>query len=132
AAGLPTMVCKPAADAFPLVEKFVREFDLKLAIHNHGPEDKVYPAPADAWKAGPAYDPRIGLCIDVGHAARAGADPVEAIRKCRERLFDVHLKDSLAETGAARDVPVEIGRGKLNIRGMLAALMAISYPNIVA
>lgn len=132
AAGLPTMVCKPALDAFPLVEKFVKEYDLKLAIHNHGPEDKVYPSPYDAWKIIQSLDPRIGLCIDVGHAARAGTDPVEAIRKCRERVYDIHLKDSVAPVGAMRDVPIEVGRGHLDIQGILAALIEIKYPYIVA
>lgn len=132
AAGLPTMVCKPALDAFPLVEKFVKDFDLKLAIHNHGPEDRIYPSPYDAWKVIQPYDKRIGVCIDVGHAARAGTDPAEAIRKCRERLYDIHLKDSVAPVGAMRDVPIEVGRGKLDIRGMITALVEIKYPHVVA
>jgi len=132
AAGLPVMVCKPAPDAFPLVEKFVKEFNLNLAIHNHGPEDKVYPSPLDAWKAVQPFDKRIGLCIDVGHAARAGADPAAAIRTCAARLYDVHLKDSIAPLGAMRDVPIEVGRGQLDIHGILAALIEIKYPHIVA
>jgi sugar phosphate isomerase/epimerase len=132
AAGLPTMICKPAKDAFPLVEKFVKEYDIRLAVHNHGPEDNVYPSPYDAWNAVQPYDRRIGLCIDVGHAARAGADPVEAFRKCRERLYDVHLKDSLAMPGALRDIPTEVGKGHLDIKGMIAALVEIKYPHVVA
>jgi len=132
AAGLPTMICKPAKDAFPLAEKFVKEYDIRLAVHNHGPEDNVYPSPYDAWNAVQPYDRRIGLCFDVGHAARAGADPVEAIRKCRERLYDVHLKDSLATDGALRDIPTEVGKGHLDIKGMIAALIEIKYPHIVA
>jgi len=132
AAGLKTMVCKPALDSFPLVEKFVQEYDIKVAIHNHGPEDKVYPSPYDAWKAIQKYDKRIGLCIDVGHAARGGANPAEAILKCRARLYDIHLKDSLAEAGAVKDVPVEVGKGKLDIKGILTALLEIKYPHVVA
>src|SRR4030095_12984795 len=65
AVGIPVMTCKPSRDAFPLVEKYVKQYDLKLAIHNHGPEDKVYPSPLDAWKVIQPYDKRIGLCIDV-------------------------------------------------------------------
>jgi inosose dehydratase len=132
AAGLPTMVCKPALDAYPLVEKFVKEFDLKLAVHNHGPEDKVYPSPYIAWDAIQAFDKRIGLCIDVGHAARSGVDPVEAIHKCHTRLYDIHFKDSTAPAGSAKDEPVEVGRGRLNIKGMLAALLEVKYQHIVA
>ena len=132
AAGLPTMVCKPAPDALPLVEKFVKKYKIKLAIHNHGPEDKVYPTPYEAWKAIQPFDKRIGLCIDVGHAARAGADPAEAIRKCHSRLYDIHLKDSMALPGVTKDVPIEVGRGKLDIKGILAALIEVKYSNIVA
>jgi inosose dehydratase len=131
AAGLPVMDCKPSLDAYPLVEKYVRQFDIRLAVHNHGPGDKFYPSPYDAWKAIQNYDPRIGLCIDVGHAWRAGTDPAEAIRKCHARLYDIHLKDSLAEPGAS-DIPVEVGRGRMDIKGILAALIEVKYRRIVA
>jgi inosose dehydratase len=132
AVGLPTMICKPDQDAFPLIEKFVQEYDLRLAVHNHGPGDNGYPSPFDAWKAVEPYDKRIGLCIDVGHGYRAGADPVEAIRKCHDRLYDVHLKDTLAEVGAAKDIPCEVGRGHLDIKGIIAALIEVKYSRIVA
>src|SRR5215813_5824487 len=77
--GVPTMVCAPPPDAVPLLDKMVKEYNIKLAIHNHGPEDKQFPSPYDVWKAVEKYDKRIGLCIDVGHTARAGVDPAEAI-----------------------------------------------------
>jgi len=131
AAGLPAMDCKPALDAFPLVEKYVKQFDIRLAIHNHGPGDKFYPSPYDAWKVIQPYDQRIGLCIDVGHAWRAGTDPAEAIRKCRSRLYDIHLKDSLAVPGA-KDIPVEVGRGHMDIKSILAALIEVKYERTVA
>jgi inosose dehydratase len=132
AGGLPTMICKPAHDAFPLIEKFVKQYNIRLAIHNHGPGDSGYPSPFDAWKAVQPYDERIGLCIDVGHAYRAGADPVEAIRKCHPRLYDIHLKDSLAEVGATRDIPAVVGQGHMDIKGILAALIEVGYAHIVA
>jgi sugar phosphate isomerase/epimerase len=132
AAGLHQMVCKPALDAYPLVEKFVKEFDIKLAIHNHGPEDKVYPSPYIAWDIIQKYDERIGLCIDVGHCARGGVDPIEAIHKCHARLYDIHMKDSLAEPGSKKDIPAEVGRGKLDIKGILQALVDVKYQHIVA
>lgn len=130
AAGLPTMVCKPALAAFPLVEKFVQEFDIRLAIHNHGPEDKVYPGPAEAWKAAAPYDQRIGLCIDVGHAFRAGQDPAAAIRQFHQRLYHIHLKDlTLAADG--KEVPTEVGRGNMDIKGIIAALKDVEYAHPV-
>jgi sugar phosphate isomerase/epimerase len=132
AVGLPTMICKPDHDAFPLIEKYVKQYNIRLAIHNHGPGDTGYPSPLDAWNAAQPYDKRIGLCIDVGHGYRAGADPAESIRTCHQRLYDVHLKDTLAEVGARTDIPVEVGRGRLDIKGILAALMEVKYSHIVA
>lgn len=132
AAGLATMVVSPEPEALGLIEKFVREFDQKLAIHNHGPEDKRYPSPYDAWNLIQPLDARIGLCIDVGHTARAGVDPAETIRKCASRLYDIHLKDSVALPGVMKDIPVEVGAGRLDIRGILTALRAINYGGVVA
>lgn len=132
AAGMQSMVCKPELAALPIVEKLAKEFDQKLAIHNHGPEDKIYPTPEVIWNAIKSLDSRIGLCIDVGHTARFGDDPTVAIKKYAARLYDVHLKDSVAVIGAQRDVPVEVGAGRLDIRGMLRALLDIKYNGVVA
>jgi inosose dehydratase len=132
AAGMATMVCKPTLEALPLVEKLAKEYDQKLAIHNHGPEDDVWPSPYDVWKAIQPLDARIGMCLDVGHTRRAGVDPVEAIRKCAPRIYDVHLKDSTAIVGSKADMPVEIGAGNMDILGMLRALLEIKYRGVVA
>jgi len=126
--GVPTMVCAPDKNSVPILDKMVKEFDIKLAIHNHGPEDKQCPSPYDVMKAVENYDKRIGLCIDVGHTARAGVDPAEAILKCRERLYDVHLKDISAL--GDRNTPIEGGRGILNLKSILAALLKIKYQNL--
>jgi len=123
--GAPTMVCSPHPDSFPTLEQMVREFDIRLAIHNHGPQDKHFPSPYEALKAAEKYDKRIGLCIDVGHTARAGVDPAEAISRCRERVYDIHLKDIHAMTPQGR--PIEVGRGALDIAGILQALQAIRF-----
>jgi inosose dehydratase len=133
--GVPTMVCSPARDSGDLdiwvktLDKLVKEFDIKLAIHNHGPEDKQFPSPYDVMKAVEKYDKRIGLCIDVGHTARAGVDPAESILKCRERLYDVHLKDISAM--GIQNKAIESGRGILNSRSILAALLKIKYQGLV-
>lgn len=132
AAGMQSMVCKPDLAALPLVEKLVKEFDQKLAIHNHGPEDKVYPTPEVAWNAIKSLDARIGLCIDVGHTQRFGDDAAAAIRKYAARVYDVHMKDSVAVVGAGRDIPVEVGAGRLDIRGFLRALLEVKYNGVVA
>jgi inosose dehydratase len=117
----------PDREMLLLTERFVKEYDIRLAFHNHGPEDSIFPSPYDVWKAVEPYDERMGLCIDVGHSHRAGVDPAEAILKCRPRLYDVHLKDSVAPVGAKKDVPVIVGKGHLDIRGIMAALIQSGF-----
>lgn len=127
--GVPTIVCAPEKSAVPLLDKLVKEYDIKLAIHNHGPEDKQFPSPYDVMNAVEKYDKRIGLCIDVGHTARAGVDPAESILKCRERLYDVHMKDISAL--GPRNTPIESGRGILNLPSILSALVKINFQGLV-
>lgn len=123
--GVSVMVCAPAKDALPLCEKMVKEFDIKMAIHNHGPEDKNFPSPYDVMAAAQNMDPRIGCCIDVGHTARAGVDPTESILKIGPRVYDIHMKD--LERIDRRSIPIECGRGVLDIKAMLAALLKINF-----
>ena len=118
--------CSPEPAALPLLERLVKEYDLHAAIHNHGPEDKVWPSPEGIWRAIEPMDSRIGLCLDVGHAYRAGVDPAEAIRRYRSRLYDIHIKDSAAEVGM-NDTPIEMGRGKIDLHAILSSLIEIGY-----
>jgi inosose dehydratase len=128
--GVPTIVCAPSLDAIPFLDKMVNEFDIKLAIHNHGPEDKgFFPSPFDVMRAVEKFDKRIGLCIDVGHTARAGVDAAESILKCHERLYDLHMKDISAL--GDRNTPIEGGRGILDSKSILAALLKIKYQGLV-
>jgi sugar phosphate isomerase/epimerase len=129
-AGLPTIVCSPHPDSMPILDSMVKEFDIRLAIHNHGPEDKRFPSPYDVWKAVEGYDRRIGLCIDIGHTARARVDPAEAIRRCRDRLYDLHIKD--IDSTAPEGRTVEAGRGVLDLRSILRALLEVGYPNLLS
>ena len=128
--GVQTIVCAPSHDAIPILDKMVKEFDIRLAIHNHGPEDKgFFPSPFDVMRAVEKFDKRIGLCIDVGHTARAGVDPAESILKCQERLYDVHMKDISAM--GDKNTPIEGGRGILDSKSILAALLKIKYQGLV-
>jgi inosose dehydratase len=124
-AGIPAIVCKPTRHSLPVLDTLVKEFDLRLAIHNHGPEDKVWPSPLDVWEAIQKFDERIGVCVDVGHTARCGVDPAQALRTCAGRLYDVHFKDLNGKEPKSR--AVEVGRGALDVRGMLKTLIDIKY-----
>ncbi|WP_035359593.1 sugar phosphate isomerase/epimerase family protein [Edaphobacter aggregans] len=125
AAGIPMIVGSPTRQVLPRVEKFVKEYDIKLAIHNHGPEDKQWPSPLDILAVVDKMDKRIGCCIDVGHTMRAGVDPVTAIKKVGPRLYDMHIKD-LAE-GNVKESQVAVGDGILPIPGIFRALVDIGY-----
>ena len=125
AAGVSTMVCAPPLDAMPLLDKLVKEYDIKLALHNHGPEDKHFPTPYEAYSAAKNFDKRIGLCVDIGHCARAGKDPARAILDCRDRVYDIHLKD--VSVVAPNGKPIEVGRGGLDIPAVLKALQTIKF-----
>lgn len=119
----------PSVETLPRIEKFVKEYDIRLAIHNHGPEDKIWHSPLDVLKAVKTMDPRIGCCIDVGHAVRAGTDVVKAIHAVGPRLFNVHMKD-LADL-TSKESQVAVGEGILPVREMFAALIAIQYKGFV-
>jgi sugar phosphate isomerase/epimerase len=129
AAGIKTLVCIPTRDNLQRLEKFVREYDVKLAIHNHGPEQKDFPSPFDVLKAIKNLDHRIGLCIDLGHSLRAGADVIAAIHAAGPRLYDLHIKD-LTDTNS-RESQVAVGEGIMPVRQVFEALMAIKYPGTV-
>jgi sugar phosphate isomerase/epimerase len=129
AAGIPIAVCAPTHQNLPRLEKFVKEYNIKLAIHNHGPEDKNFPSPFDVLAAVKNMDPRIGLCIDLGHAMRAGADVVAAIYAAGPRLYDIHIKDLADAT--AKESQVAVGEGVMPVRAIFQALMEIHYPGNV-
>jgi sugar phosphate isomerase/epimerase len=126
---IPVIVCSPHPDSMPILDRMVKEFNIKLAIHNHGPEDKRFPSPYDVMKAVKGYDQRIGLCIDVGHTARAGVNPADAIIKCKDRLYDLHFKDinSTAPNGGT----IEAGRGVLDLPSIVQSIKKIRYSYLV-
>ena len=119
----------PTPETLPRLEKFVKEFDIRIAIHNHGPEDKLWPSPLDILKSLKGTDPRIGCCIDVGHTVRAGTDVVQAIREVGPRLFNVHMKDLTDFT--KKESQVAVGEGLMPIREIFTALHAIDYKGFV-
>ena len=124
-AGFPLIFVSPDPAALDTIEQMARTYDIKVAIHNHGPEDKWWPRPQDAYAAVKSRDKRLGLCIDVGHTIRTGTDPVQACRECRDRLYDMHVKDLAVKTD--RDSQVAVGRGVIDFPGLLKTLIAIGY-----
>jgi inosose dehydratase len=125
-AGMPTIVCSPDPDALDTVEKLAKEYDLRIAIHNHGPTDKKYPSPLDVLKLIKDRDAHMGLCIDVGHTVRIEQDPIPIIEECASRLYDFHIKDVTEAT--AKGKAIAVGRGVIDIVAVLKTLLKIKYP----
>lgn len=129
-AGISVIVAgDPTPQTLPRIERFVKEYDIRLAIHNHGPEDTVWPSPLDVLKSVKQMDPRIGCCIDVGHTVRAGTDVVEAIHEVGPRLFNMHMKD--LTDFHSKQSQVAVGGGKMPVRGIFEALIATNYKGFV-
>jgi sugar phosphate isomerase/epimerase len=128
-AGFPLMTIGPTRESLPRIERYVREFDIPVAIHNHGPEDPVFPAPSDAIEFIRDMDPRVGVCIDVGHTARTGNDVVEEVRNAGDRLLDLHIKDLRVLSDAGSQCVV--GEGAMPIPGIFSALMDMGYAGYV-
>jgi sugar phosphate isomerase/epimerase len=130
AAGMKMIIGVANPELLRLVEERVKETDIRLAIHNHGPEDKLYPTPASAYERIKDLDPRIGLCIDIGHTARAGIEPSEAARQFADRLLDVHIKDVTAASKEGQTV--EMGRGVIDLPRFVRTLMELGYNGTLA
>jgi sugar phosphate isomerase/epimerase len=129
AAGMPVMVSTCKAPVLPRVEKFAKKYDIKIAIHNHGPEDPDFPSPYDVLKAVKGMDPRMGLCIDVGHTVRTGTDVVRAVADAGARLHDMHIKD--LRDLKAKESQCIVGEGVIPIPAIFRRLIAMRYPGYV-
>lgn len=128
-AGFPLMVIAPTPGNLERIERFVKEYDIKVAIHNHGPEDRHFPGPREALKLIEGMDPRVGVCVDCGHTARTGIDVVEAIAEAGPRVLDMHLKD--LRDLASKESQCIVGEGKMPIAGIFRQLADMGYEGTV-
>jgi sugar phosphate isomerase/epimerase len=133
AAGIPMMVCAPLQDNLKMIEELVKEYDIRIAIHNHGPEDKHFPTPQSVLDAVRSLDARCGLCMDVGHSARAGADVVKSIGDAGSRLLDMHVKDLRDFTGKGTPSfgQCDVGDGEMPFPGIFKQLKKMNYQGCV-
>jgi sugar phosphate isomerase/epimerase len=124
-AGMPLIVAAPSTDSLDLVERLAKEFQIRIAIHNHGPEDKFFPSPYDVYKAIKGRDKHMGMCVDIGHTWRAGTDPTKAVLELRDRVYDLHVKD--LRDLKDRDSQVIVGKGAIDFPGLFRALVKIGF-----
>ena len=130
AAGMSVIVGVPYPDVLPLVDRKVKEYNIKVAIHNHGPGDKMYPTPESAIERVKDLDKRIGLCIDIGHTVRIGGDPIVDVQRFADRLHDLHIKD--VSKPAKDGYTLEIGRGVIDMPAFLKALVETGYSGVAS
>jgi inosose dehydratase len=129
-AAMDMIVGVPNHELLEYVEGKVKEYDIKLAIHNHGPGDKLYPSAESAYNLIKNMDKRMGLCIDIGHTKRINRDPEQDVLEFFDRVFDVHIKDV---TKAAKDGKTcIIGRGVINFPSFLNAIVKKGYSGSLA
>jgi sugar phosphate isomerase/epimerase len=124
-AGMPTIICSPEPDSLDTVERLAKEFNIRVAIHNHGATDKKYPSPLDVLRLVKNRDPLMGICMDVGHTVVIDQDPIPIIEECASRLYDFHIKDVTRPDREAKTI--EVGRGIIDIVAVLRTLVKINY-----
>lgn len=129
-ANMELIVGVPELELLPKVEEWITRTNVKLAIHNHGPEDKLFPSPESIYARIQTRDPRLGLCMDIGHTMRCGIDPAVSAEHCFDRLLDIHSKDVSADT--TKGTTVEAGRGVIDIPKLFRTLMALGYTGTVS
>ncbi len=126
--GVKLIVGVPNYELLPYVDKKVKEYDFKYAIHLHGPDIKIYPDAEDVWNHVKDLDPRIGMCLDIGHDTRNGKDPVADLQKYISRVFDVHIKDVTGNTKLGYSI--EIGRGVIDFPAFVKMLRTVGYTGV--
>ena len=130
AAGMRVIVAAPGVAMLPAVERKVKQYDISVAIHNHGPTDKVFPTPQSVYEKIADLDKRIGLCIDIGHTVRVGADLLASTENYFDRLLDIHMKDVTAASPKGHEI--QVGRGIIDIHGFLRILVKNKYSGVVS
>jgi len=115
----------PNHDLLDYVEGKVKEHDIMLAIHNHGPGDLVYPSAESAYVLIKNRDKRMGLCIDIGHTKRINRDPEQDLKDFFDRVIDVHIKDVTA--ASAEGKTCIIGRGVINFPSFMKSVVKRGY-----
>lgn len=128
--GVKLLVGVPNYELLDYVEGKVKQYDIKLAIHLHGPDMPTYPDATDIWKNVKDRDARMGMCLDIGHNLRYGSDSLADLKRYKSRVFDIHLKDVTGTTKA--DKSVEVGRGVTDFPEFIRILRKINYTGSVS
>lgn len=123
--GVKLIVGVPNHELLPYVNEKVKEYDFRYAIHLHGPDIKLYPNATDIYERIKDLDPRMGMCLDIGHNLRDGHDPVADLKRYKDRIFDIHMKNTTAASKEGKTG--EIGRGIIDIPAFVKMLRKVKY-----
>lgn len=129
-ADMEVIVGVPDPSLMDLCEQMVKKYDIKLAIHMHGHWDMLYPSPESAYRMVKKRDPRMGICIDVGHALRINLDPAEEIRQYGDRILDVQFWD--VSSASPEGKAILPGYGVVDFESVFQALIDIDYTGTVS
>ncbi|MFO7257229.1 MAG: sugar phosphate isomerase/epimerase family protein [Bacteroidota bacterium] len=129
-AGLKVIIGVPNHELLAYTEQKVKEYNIRLAIHNHGPGDELYSSVNDIHNKIKDLDTRIGICIDIGHVVRIKEDPIVLATRYKDRIYDCHLKD--VDKREAEGAPIEVGRGVIDLPAFLKAMKKINYTGTLA
>lgn len=118
---------------FDQLETLVKEFDIRIAIHNHGIRS-MYGNPTVMKNVLLHRDRRIGVCLDLGWITAAGFDAAKVYKDYDGRVFDIHLKDKKVEPALGDTVSVDtlIGEGNANIKGIVQELKKSNWHGVMA
>lgn len=129
-AGMNMIIGVPQHAMLPYVEQKVKEYNIRLAIHNHGPGDLVYPSCESAYVLIKNMDPRMGLCLDIGHTQRIQRDPSNDLKDYFDRIFEIHMKDVTSSDSNGK--AIEVGRGVMDIPGFLKTVIKKKFDGIIS
>jgi sugar phosphate isomerase/epimerase len=129
-AGMNMIIGVPQHELLGYVERKVKEYNIRMAIHNHGPGDKVYPSCESAYVLIKNMDPRMGLCLDIGHTQRIQRKPSDDLKNYFDRIFEIHMKDVTSSDSEGK--AIEVGRGVIDIPGFLKTVKKLKYAGIVS
>lgn len=129
-AGVDTIIGAPNPEILEIAEDRVKEYDIKLAIHNHGPESENYSGAKEIYEKIEGFDEKIGICLDIGHIKRIGRDPSKVMKKYSNRVLDIHIKDVSEATEEGYTVP--INQGVIDIPGFLKTVQNCNYNGILS
>ncbi|HTE24140.1 sugar phosphate isomerase/epimerase family protein [Flavitalea sp.] len=123
--GVKMIVGVPKYELLPYVEKKAKQYNIPVAIHNHGPEDLLFPDIDSTYDKIKNMDKILGICMDIGHTFRCGHDPAAMFLKYHDRIYDVHFKDVDAPTREGK--AVNNGWGKIDFVAFVKALRKTKY-----